>query len=64
MHVDYEVVGVVGDTLYQVGQGAESQPCTFPSLKDSSGDALAVRTRFESVAVLRARAKADCVARS
>jgi predicted permease len=41
--VDYEVVGVVGDTLYQVGQ--ESKPAMyFPILEGFSGGTLAVRT--------------------
>jgi predicted permease len=41
--VDYEVVGVVGDTLYQVGQ--EPKPAMyFPILEGFSGGALAVRT--------------------
>jgi predicted permease len=41
--VDYEIVGVVGDTLYQVGQ--EAKPTMyFPILEGFPGGALAVRT--------------------
>ncbi|HTB95614.1 MAG TPA: ABC transporter permease [Terracidiphilus sp.] len=41
--VDYEIVGVVGDTLYQVGQ--EAKPALyFPFLEGISGGTLAVHT--------------------
>jgi putative ABC transport system permease protein len=41
--VDYEIVGVVGDTLYQVGQ--EAKPALyFPVLEGASGLTLAVHT--------------------
>ena len=41
--VDYEVVGVVGDTLYQVGQEPKAA-MYFPILEGFPGGALAVRT--------------------
>ena len=41
--VDYEVVGVVGDTLYQVGQEPKAA-MYFPILEGFAGGALAVRT--------------------
>jgi putative ABC transport system permease protein len=41
--VDYEVIGVVGDTLYQVGQ--DPKPTMyFPIFEGFSGGALAIRT--------------------
>ncbi len=41
--VDYEIVGVVGDTLYQVGQ-ATKPTMYFPMLEGVSGGVLAVHT--------------------
>ncbi len=42
--VDYEIVGVVGDTLYQVGKGPKPT-MYFPMLEgDQNGEMLAVRT--------------------
>ncbi len=45
-NVDYEIVGVVGDTLYQVGQKPMAA-LYFPILEGLAGGMLAVRTESE-----------------